>query len=339
MKRLEIDRIALITDAWHPQINGVVRTLDTVSQHLRAAGYTVDIISPERFRTLPCPFYQEIRLSINAWPKVNRLLNELSPNAIHIATEGPLGWAARAYCMKHATPFSTSFHTRFAEMFERWFGLPRDWGYTPLRRFHNAAAATLVPTASMQTELEQRGFTGLNTWSRGVDTTLFHPDKRIDLPYPRPIQLYVGRVSKEKNIEAFLEAGLLGTKLIVGNGPERATLEARYPDAVFLGVKHGEELAQLYASSDVFVFPSKRDTYGIVMLEALASGTPVAAFPVPGPIDVLTDSNAATMGDDLSHAIQHALTLSRTDVRSRGEQFSWVTTAAQLANTLQPRSK
>ncbi len=330
--------IALVSDAWAPQVNGVVRTLSEVCNAWREHGHNVVTLTPDKFRTIPCPTYPEIRLAINAWPKMGHMLEAINADAIHIATEGPLGWAARSYCLKHDIPFTTAFHTKFPEYVNKRTGLPKRWGYALLRKFHAPAAHMMVATPSLARELEAKGFTNCTPWTRGVDTELFHPSKRQPLDYPAPILLYVGRVAVEKNIEAFLSLHTEGTKLIVGDGPARADLEKRYPEAVFLGVKKGEELATLYASADCFVFPSKTDTFGLVMLEAMAAGTPVAAYPVTGPLDVLKDGKAAAMHETLSHAIEKALTLSRDASREYALNFSWQRCADLLSAALQFKS-
>lgn len=329
-------KLALVSDAWSPQINGVVRTLEAVCDALRRAGDGVEVIHPGLFRTLPCPTYPEIRLALNVWPSVGRQLAAMSPDAIHIATEGPLGLAARRYCRRAGLPFTTSFHTRFPEYIEQRFFLPARHGYRFLRWFHNAAQRMLVATPSLRRELEACGFTRAAPWTRGVDTQLFHPQRRREPDLPRPVHLYVGRVAVEKNLEAFLSLDLEGSKLIVGDGPQRAPLQARYPEAMFVGAKHGEELACYYASADVFVFPSLTDTFGLVMLEALASGTPVAAFPVTGPVDVLSDPRAAAMDACLKTAIARALNLRRSDCRAFGEHHSWQVCATMLRDALAP---
>lgn len=329
-------KIALVTDAWAPQINGVVRTLQMVVKEIEAAGHGVEVINPSQFKTLPCPTYPEIRLSVNAWPAVSKRLSLLQPDVIHIATEGPLGLMARHYCVKRRLPFTTSFHTKFPEYIEKRFWIPAKTGYRFMRWFHRKAERMMVATPSLKRELEARGFTHCTPWTRGVDTVLFHPHRRVVLPYPAPILLYVGRVAVEKNIEAFLSMDVPGTKLVVGDGPQRAELEARFPDAVFIGAKHGEELASIYASADVFVFPSLTDTFGLVMLEALACGTPVAAFPVTGPIDVMTDDRVGSLSDDLAQATQQALKLNRSQCRDYAEGYSWQQCAAMLLEAFAP---
>lgn len=329
-------RIALISDAWYPQVNGVVRTLDTVRGELVAMGHTVTMVTPEQFKSIACPTYPEIRLSIDAPFTLAARLDAIGPTHIHIATEGPLGWAARRYCMKRGLPFTTSFHTKFAELLKARLRIPLKVTYALLRRFHAPARAVLVATPSMQRELHAHGFTNTALWTRGVDTVQFHPSDHYEtlLDYPRPIWLYVGRVSVEKNLDAFLRLPLAGTKLVVGEGPALKAMQTRYPGAVFAGVKRGEALRQHYAGSDVFVFPSKSDTFGLVMLEALACGTPVAAYPVTGPRDVITDVRAGALDDDLAMACATALTLKRADCVDYAAGYSWRRCAEIFAQTL-----
>ena len=329
-------RIALISDAWYPQVNGVVRTLDTVRAELVAMGHDVMMVTPEQFKSIACPTYPEIRLSIDAPFTLAKRLNAIDPTHIHIATEGPLGWAARRYCLKRGLAFTTSFHTKFAELLKAKLRIPLALTYGILRRFHAPAHGVLVATGSMQRELETYGFTNTRLWTRGVDTGLFHPseDHASLLDYPRPIWLYVGRVSAEKNLDAFLGLPLAGTKLVVGDGPELASMRARYPHVVFAGTKHGEALRVHYAGSDVFVFPSKSDTFGLVMLEALATGTPVAAYPVTGPLDVILDARVGALHDDLGRACATALALKRADCVAYAAGYSWQRCAQIFAQTL-----
>lgn len=340
-------RISIVTDAWYPQINGVVRTLDTVRGKLVEAGHDVQVISPDRFRTIPCPTYPEIRLAILPGRKVARLLTEFAPDAIHIATEGPLGMAARQYCLRRQAPFTTSFHTKFPEYVQARFAIPPGWTYRWLRRFHGSAMRTMTATPSLEAELRAHGFTNLARWTRGVDTTLFRP-RADDVPdalknLPRPIYLYVGRVAVEKNIEAFLALDLAGTKLVVGDGPLMAELKRRHPEAVFAGAHIGEDLARHYAASDVFVFASRTDTFGLVLLEALASGLPVAAYDVTGPRDVLAgmsaDDPVGVLDADLAVAARKAVNLSTDACRAYALGFSWEASAAQFLNNLAPAAQ
>ena len=329
-------RIALVTDAWHPQINGVVRTLARVNHELEQLGHEIHVIAPGEFRTVPCPSYPEIRLALFPGRGVVRRLKTLRPEAVHIATEGPLGLAARRACVKLGLAFTTSFHTRFPEYLTARTGLPPAVGYAWLRRFHRASAGVMVATPTLLRELEDRGFANLAPWSRGVDTGLFHPRDTPVLDLPRPIFLNVGRVAVEKNIGAFLELDLPGSKVVVGDGPQRAELEARYPDVVFTGAKIGEELARHYASADVFVFPSRTDTFGLVLLEALATGLPVAAYPVQGPLDVIDGSGVGVLDEDLGAAARRALEIPRELCRTYAEGFSWQACARQFLDNLCP---
>lgn len=328
--------IALVTDAWYPQVNGVVRTLDTVCKELRSMGREIATITPDQFRNIPCPTYPEIRLAIDAYWKLPGMLDALKPEAIHIATEGPLGYAARRYCRKRGLPFTTSFHTKFPEYLEKTMHLPTRWSYAVLRWFHRPAKAVLVATQSMRDELAGYGFTNCMPWSRGVDTSLFHPNAPGEnhLDFPRPIWLYVGRISAEKNLEAFLSLEMPGTKILVGDGPQFEQTRKKFPNAIYPGAKFGEELRRYYASADVFVFPSKFDTFGLVMIEALGCGTPVAAYPVTGPRDVILDPKAGILREDLRAACDEALTLKRDDCVAYAQRFSWRRCAEIFAGNL-----
>lgn len=331
-------RIALITDAWQPQVNGVVRTLMSVTAELRSLGHNVEVIAPSRFRSFPCPTYPEIRLAMAGPRKVGRLLADFAPDAIHIATEGPLGWAARHWCLQRGLPFTTAYHTQFPDYVARRTGLPADWFWPIIRRFHSPSAAIMVATETIRQQLRDHGLNQLRHWSRGVDVATFHPDYAPPDAFvglPRPIKLYVGRVAVEKNIEAFLANSHPGSKVVVGDGPALAALQAQYPDAHFLGPRTGDALAACYAAADVFVFPSRTDTFGLVMIEALACGTPVAAYPVAGPIDVLS-SQSGVMHERLEQAIAGALLLSRDACLAHGCSFSWATSAQQFLAALQP---
>ena len=331
-------RIAIVSDAWHPQVNGVVRTLMSVSGELLRRGHTVAFVTPEQFRSIPAPSYPEIRLAMPAPGAVARRIDEARADAIHIATEGPLGWIARRYCQTRGLPFTTAYHTQFPEYLARRTGLPARHFWPLIRRFHAPATRVLVATRSIEGSLRRHGFTRLHRWSRGVDTATFHPDimpPDLFFALPRPIQLYVGRVAVEKNIEAFLANPHPGAKVVVGDGPALASLQTRFPDAVFLGRKTGAELAACYAGADVFAFPSRTDTFGLVMLEALACGTPVAAFPVEGPIDVLSHTSGA-MSENLATAIAAALRLNRADCLAHGRSFSWSASAEQFLAGLEP---
>lgn len=328
--------IAIVSDAWFPQMNGVVRTLSTTIEMLRAQGYEVTVISPDQYRSLPCPTYPEIRLAIG-WPgSVGRKLAMLAPDAIHIATEGPLGLAARRYCLRKRVPFTSAYHTQFPDYVARRTGLPASTFWPYIRWFHGPASAVMVATESIRQELRAQGLTHLHHWSRGVDLACFTADAPLPPEYvglERPIQLYVGRIAVEKNIEAFLECSYPGTKVVVGDGPARVALEAKYPRALFLGRKGGRELAGCYAGADVFVFPSRTDTFGLVMIEALACGTPVAAYPVAGPVDIVTDKVGA-LSDNLDRAIAAALFSKRADCAAYGAEFSWEAATVQFLSGL-----
>ncbi len=329
-------RIMIVTDAWTPQINGVVRTLSALVGELRAAGQEVILVTPDRFRTLPCPTYPEIRLALLPGRRIARLIEETRPAAIHIATEGPLGWAARNYCVRHGLPHTTAYHTRFPEYVRARFGVPLALSYAVVRRFHAAAETMMVATQSVEDDLRARGFGRIRRWSRGVDTRLFRPGLRPVYDLPRPIFLYVGRLAVEKNVEAFLSLDLPGSKVAVGDGPQAAELKRRFPDVLFPGLKRGEELAAHYADADVFVFPSRTDTFGLVLLEALASGLPVAAYPVAGPLDVLGGSPAGRLDSDLGKAAREALAIPRELCRRAAESFSWSASARQFLDNLAP---
>jgi glycosyltransferase involved in cell wall biosynthesis len=302
-------RILVATDAWHPQVNGVVRTLTTMAETAKGFGVDVSFLTPKSFRTFALPSYPDLRLALPGPSKIAQLIEQARPDSIHIATEGPIGFLVRRYCRRHGLPFTTSFHTRFPEYVSARSPVPESWVWTALRAFHRPSRAVMAATPALANELRLRGFRNVVLWSRGVDTDLFHP-RAIDLCLPAPVYLSVGRVAVEKNLEAFLDLDLPGTKVVVGDGPARAALERQYPHVVFLGARHGEELAQIYAGADVFVFPSKTDTFGLVLLEALASGLPVAAFPVTGPRDVIGAAPVGVLNDDLQTACLEVLTIS-----------------------------
>ncbi len=329
-------RIALITDAWEPQTNGVVTTLRNTCRELEADGATILRISPESFRSMPCPSYPEIRLALGAGRAVARSLDDYRPQAIHIATEGPLGIAARAWCRSRRLPFTTSYHTQFPEYARARWPIPLAFSYGYMRAFHGAAARTMVGTASLREMLERRGLRRLALWSRGVDTQAFAPWHARPLALPRPIMLYAGRVSVEKNIEAFLELDRPGTRIVVGDGPALATLRERYPAVRFTGRLSGAPLAEAFASADVFVFPSRTDTFGLVMLEAMASGVPVAAYPVTGPIDVVRDGETGALDADLGRAVDAALRIQRSACREFALQRSWRACTREFAAALVP---
>ena len=331
-------RIAIVTDAWEPQVNGVVRTLASVTAELRARGHIVTLVTPQQFRTIACPGYPEIRLALAGPRQVGRVLAASRPDAIHIATEGPLGWAARRWCLRQGRAFTTAYHTQFPEYLARRTGLPAALFWPVIRHFHRPAAAIMVATATIRQQLQAQGLTRLRHWGRGVDLATFHPDHAppdLFLGLPRPIQLYVGRVAVEKSIEDFLAGSHPGTRVVVGDGPALDDLRRRFPQALFLGQRTGRELAACYAAADVFVFPSRTDTFGLVLIEALACGTPVAAYPVPGPLDVLAPG-AGVMDRDLDAAVAGALRLSREACHAHGRTFSWAASADQFLAALQP---
>ncbi len=331
-------RIVIVTDAWEPQVNGVVRTLQSVKRVLEGQGHKVLVISPDRFHSIPCPTYPEIRLAMVRSRTIGDLLDEFSPHAVHLATEGPVCVAARRWCLRHDFPFTTAYHTQFPDYVEARSGVPAEWVWRYIRWFHAPAQSILASTASIRQALVDHGLTQIRHWGRGVDLTNFHPGV---VPHPAmaalpgPVQLYVGRVAVEKNLEAFLASAHPGTKVVVGDGPARAALEAKYPDAKFMGSMFGAELAQAYRAADVFVFPSKTDTFGLVMIEAMACGTPVAGYPVTGPVDILTPETGA-MAEDLSVAIAEALTRDRAACATYGRSFTWEASAAQFLAALVP---
>lgn len=328
-------RILLVTDAWDPQVNGVVRTLQRVRHECAALGHLVEVISPDQFRTVPCPTYPEIRLALRPGRAIGRRIDEWRPDCVHIVTEGPLGLAARRQCVRRKLAFTTSYHTRFPEYVHARYPVPLAAGYAWMRWFHRSSRGVMVATRSIRRDLEARGFNNIKDWSRGVDTELFHPGQPPALDLPRPVHLYVGRVAVEKNLEAFLSMPIeQGSKLVVGGGPQLAELHARYPEVHFAGAKFGEELARHYASGDVFVFPSLTDTFGLVLLEALASGLPVAAFPVPGPLDVIGASGCGVLDQDLGRAARRALAIAPEQCRAYALGFSWRRCAEQFLQNL-----
>ncbi|WP_418152512.1 glycosyltransferase family 4 protein [Litorimonas sp. RW-G-Af-16] len=343
-------KIMLITDAWHPQMNGVVRTLEKTVENLRAKGHEVEVIAPsDGYWTMPLPTYPDIRLAPFAKADVERRIMRFAPEAIHIATEGPLGQAARTLCLRWAMPFTTSYHTKFPEYIKARFPFfPMSWTYKFVRSFHNSGGCTMVTTPSMVEFLEKQGFTGLAPWARGVDTSQFSPDKRAktlggpdDLyaDLPRPIWINVGRVAVEKNIKAFLDLDLPGSKVIVGDEPQLKELQRDYPNVTFTGAKYGDDLAKHFADADVFVFPSKTDTFGLVIIEAMATGSPVAAYPVSGPIDIIPGSQAGVVDEDLRTACLAALQLSRDDAIAHAATYSWDAVSDVFFSYLTPEYK
>jgi glycosyltransferase involved in cell wall biosynthesis len=328
-------RLLVATDAWHPQINGVVRSLEYMAAEASGFGAEVVFLTPERFHSFPMPTYPEIRLSLAMPGQACRIIEEVRPTHVHIATEGAIGLAVRSACRRLGRVFTTSYHTRFPEYLSARLPVPENWSYRVLRWFHQGGCGTMVSTPSLERDLRSRGFKRLMRWTRGVDTGLFRPRGERILDAPAPIFLYVGRVAVEKNLEAFLSLDLPGTKVVVGDGPARPDLESRYPQARFLGALSGEELARVYASADVFVFPSLTDTFGIVLLEALASGLPIAAFPVTGPTDVIGNSGCGVLSDDLREAALVALDIPRDRCRSYGETFTWRESARQFFTNIE----
>lgn len=331
-------RILIVTDAWAPQMNGVVRTLQTVRGELEREGCEVHVISPDLFRSIPCPTYREIRLALTTRRRVGRMIEAIAPDSLHIATEGPLGMAARRWAIRNKASFTTAYHTQFPDYVAKRTKLPARWFWKYISWFHRPAAAVMVSTKTMQAELAAHGLPSTRLWGRGVDLACFTPDAGAHPAFEglaRPIQLYVGRVAIEKNIGAFLDCAHPGSKVVVGDGPGLAGLRKRYPGVHFLGALRGRDLASAYASADVFVFPSRTDTFGLVMIEALACGTPVAAYPVTGPVDVLTAESGA-MDTDLDVAIASALRLDRAACAAYGRTFSWETSAHQFRAALAP---
>ncbi len=327
-------RVLIATDAWRPQVNGVVRSLEHLAQEAPSLGAEIAFLTPDAFRTVPMPTYREIRLAFAMPWQVRRIIDDVKPDFIHIATEGPIGLSTRHICLADGHTFTTSYHTRFPEYLAARAPVPESWSYAAIRRFHNAGAATMVSSPTLERDLAARGFRNLVRWSRGVDADLFRPRSERPHAFPGPVFLYVGRVSVEKNIEAFLSLDLPGSKVVVGDGPARAQLSARYPDVHFLGVKTGEDLAAVYASADVFVFPSVTDTFGIVLLEALASGLPIAAFPVMGPVDVVGDSGTGALDADLRTAALSALAIPRDLCRAHALTFNWQASARQFLDNI-----
>ncbi len=327
-------KLALVTDAWEPQVNGVVTTLSRTRDCLTEHGDSVLVLSSREHSTLPLPTYPEIRIALRPYRRLARAIDDFEPDAIHIATEGPLGIAARRYCKVRNLAFSTSYHTQFPEYVRKRLPIPLALTYAWLRRFHGRAASTLVATAQQQQLLQKHRFRNVVLWSRGVDTSLFRPCGRDHLALPRPIWMYVGRIAIEKNLEAFLDLPLPGTRVLVGDGPDRARLARRYHDAHFAGYRFGNDLARHLSSADVFVFPSRTDTFGLVMLEAMACGTPVAAFPVTGPIDVVQHQVTGVLDEDLGHAARAALEVPRENCRAFALRHSWEAATTMFRNHL-----
>jgi glycosyltransferase involved in cell wall biosynthesis len=333
-------KLLLVTDAWAPQVNGVVRTLSQTRDLLIELGHEVIVLSPSDQRTLPCPGYPEIRLALRPGRAARATFDRHGAfDAIHIATEGPLGWAARRECLKRGLAFTTSCHTRFPEYLRMRAPVPLSWSYALLRRFHGAACRTLVRSESHAQVLRDHGFEGLAVWPGAVDTELFYPREKDALDLPRPISMYMGRVALEKNIEAFLDLDLPGSQVVVGGGPALEDLKRRYPRAHFLGYRHGEALAETLSAADVFVFPSRTDTFGLVILEAQACGVPVAAFPVPGPLDLITDGANGALDEDLRDAVFRALAAAPEDCIENAAAYSWTRGTQRFADLLVPAHK
>jgi glycosyltransferase involved in cell wall biosynthesis len=327
-------RLLIATDAWRPQVNGVVRTYEHVALHAEAMGHELSFLTPEGRPSFPCPTYPEIRLAMITQRGVRRRLEAFKPDFIHVATEGPIGLAVRNYCVKHKLPFTTSYHTRFPEYVAARIPIRKSWAYAYMRWFHNAGAGIMVSTQSLIDELSERGFNNIYPWSRGVDTNQFRPRNVRLFGADEPVFIYVGRVAKEKNIRAFLDLDLPGKKVVVGPGPQLNSLKANYPDVIFTGAKMGDDLAEHFASADVFVFPSLTDTYGVVLLEALACGVPVAAFPVTGPKDIIPSGTVGVLDEDLGKAALAALEIDRDRCREFALNFSWAQCTEQLLHNI-----
>jgi 1,2-diacylglycerol 3-alpha-glucosyltransferase/glucuronosyltransferase len=323
-------RVLIATDAWHPQVNGVVRTLTSLARSARNLGLNVAFVTPDGFPSIPLPTYPDLRLALPSARGIAQRVEQYGPDAIHIATEGPIGYAARRYCLERDLPFTTSYTTRFPEYISARVLIPESWSYAVLRRFHSAATVTMVSTLSLMAELARRKFENLVMWTRGVDTEIFTPNDAVDSGFPRPIFLSVGRIAVEKNLEAFLSLDLPGTKVVIGQGPQEAELRRRFPDAKFLGLMEGRTLSAHMAAADVFVFPSRTDTFGVVQLEALACGVPVAAYPVTGPKDVVGNKPIGVLDPDLRVACLGALRISREACRAFALNCSWETSARQF---------
>ncbi|OKO73757.1 glycosyltransferase family 1 protein [Bradyrhizobium sp. AS23.2] len=327
-------RVLVATDAWRPQVNGVVRSLEYLASEAPSLGADISFLTPSDFRTVPLPGYREIRLALASAQRIDRAITAMRPNSVHIATEGPIGWITRHVCRKRGYPFTTSYHTRFPEYLAARLPVPLNWSYAALRRFHNSGVGTMVGSPTLEQTLKAHGFRNLMRWSRGVDSDLFRPRAERPLAFPTPVFLYVGRIAVEKNLEGFLNLDLPGSKVVVGDGPSRASLESKYPQVHFLGTRTMEALADVYASADVLVFPSLTDTFGMVILEALACGLPVAAFPVMGPLDVIGRSGCGCLDVDLRRAALDALQVPREKCRAYALTFTWRESVRQfLDNT------
>jgi glycosyltransferase involved in cell wall biosynthesis len=331
-----VKKILIATDAWRPQVNGVVRTLQSLAASSQKLGTEIVFLTPEGFRSFPLPSYPSIRCAVPTSREIARRIEEAQPASLHIATEGPIGHMARRYCLDRGLLFTTSYMTRFPEYISARLPIPQSWSYALLRRFHAAAAVTMVSTPSLMEELGNRGFKHLEMWTRGVDTELFRPERAVTIDIPRPIFASVGRVAVEKNLAAFLALDLPGSKIVIGEGPQMAELKRRFPRAHFIGPLEGTTLAAYLAAADVFVFPSRTDTFGVVQLEALASGVPVAAYPVPGPQDVIGGNPVGVLDEDLKAACLKALTISRAQCRAFALSQSWENSALQFISHCRP---
>ena len=329
-------KIVIVTDAWTPQVNGVVTTLVDLRQRLVATGHEVTIVEPSTFRTVACPGYGEIRLAWRARDGVARRLDAAQADAIHVATEGPLGLAARAWCRRRRVPFTTAFHSRFPEFLTAAFGVPASWGYAAMRRFHAPSAGVMVPSAGTFEILHRHGFRNLRRWSHGIDLELFQPHPNASLGWPRPVFLFVGRISPEKNLEAFLKLDLPGSKVVCGGGPLLDRYRRDFPDVHWLGSVPRHRLVEFYAAADSFVYPSRTDTFGLVMLEAMACGTPVAAYPVAGPLDVVGESDGGVLDADLRSAALRSLRVPRDRARARALEFDWDRVSSEFVSYLAP---
>nr|CRH07637.1 putative GT4 [Candidatus Magnetococcus massalia] len=334
-------RILIATDAWYPQRNGVIRVLESLKQNLESRGHTLLMVTPNSFKTIPCPTYAEIPLALFPYAGVKRMIEAFDPEAIHVATEGPVGKAARRWCLKHKAPFTTAYHTKFPEYIEKRTGIPANLLYKLIRRFHKPAHICMAPSPSVYRELTAHHFHNAQAWAHGVNVEVFKPYPKEYLDLPRPIHMFVGRIAVEKNIPAFLDLDLPGSKVVVGRGPQKESLQKRYPDVHFLDTDNDEQLARYYSSADVFVFPSKTDTFGLVMLEAMACGVPVAAYPITGPLDVLEMEGAGecelgALHDDLTTAIHQAMGRSPEACRTYATRFSWDNVADQFLSFLAP---
>jgi len=327
-------KIAIPTDAWHPQVSGVVTKFERITRELGQMGHEVCLITPDMFWTVPCPTYPQIRLALYPSKRIAELLDSFAPDFIHLATEGPIGLAARSYCVKDKYPFTSSYTTRFPEYIRLRFPIPLRLSYAALRWFHSASSGVMVSTPAMMNELDRWGFNNLVQWTLGVDTTLFSPDRMGLLTDKRPILMYVGRVAVEKSIEEFLDLKVGGSKYVVGDGPDFAKLKAKYPQVRFVGFKSGEELAGHYASADVFVFPSRTDTFGLVILEALASGVPVAAYPVRGPLDIIRQGETGFLDEDLGRAVIQAMEIDGRKCREFALSHTWTKSTRQFFENL-----